>query len=537
MAAAKQDPVNRAGRVLTVRQSLLAMLGICFVVMMVAIDQTVVGTALPTIAAELNGFEFYAWVATAYLLMSVITIPIFGRLGDYYGRKPFVIASIIIFTSASALCGTADSMEQVVLARALQGIGGGMLIGTAFASVPDLFPDTHARFRWQILLSSAFGVANAFGPTLGGFMTQYLGWRAVFFINVPLGLMSLYCVWRFLPRIRQMQGQPIRLDWVGALLLVCVLTAMQLAVQLAPIRGAGLAAILMAMGVLLLLPALVYWERRSGQPLLPPDMFRNKALTAMFVLALCLGFVMFGLLFYIPLLLQGGFGLDPRSVGLLITPMVVCITLGSIINGRVVVRLSRPNHMLYVGFVLLVVACLGFVLMDRDTSRWLMLLWMVLAGSGMGCLMPNLTVFAQETAGRTLLGISTALMHSVRMIGGMLGTAIIGMLVSHHYVSSVRARFAQDAGTAWLANLEDPQTLMNSATQAEFSLQVQKLGLTSGGLIEQARESLVSAVHLGLASALVVACLGMVLVYRVPAIRLSRRQSTEPGAPTSERKA
>lgn len=128
------------------------MLGMCFVMMMVAIDQTVVGTALPTIVAELKGFELYAWVATSYLLTSVITVPIFGRLGDYYGRKPFVVAAIVLFTLASALCGAADSMLALVLARALQGIGGGMLVGTAFASIPDLFPDPHVRLRWQVML-------------------------------------------------------------------------------------------------------------------------------------------------------------------------------------------------------------------------------------------------------------------------------------------------------------------------------------------------------------------------------------------------
>src|SRR5690606_16578308 len=159
----------------------LAMLGLAFVSMMVAVDQTVVGTALPTIVAELNGFELYAWVASSYLLTSVITIPIFGRLGGYYGRKPFVVASVIVFMLASVLCGAADSMLQLVLARALQGIGGGMLVGTAFACIPDLFPDSHVRLRWQVMLSSAFGIANAFGPTLGGFLTQYAGWRSVFF--------------------------------------------------------------------------------------------------------------------------------------------------------------------------------------------------------------------------------------------------------------------------------------------------------------------------------------------------------------------
>jgi len=211
---------HSSGQVLPFRESLLAMLGVSFVSMLVALDQTVVGTALPTIVADLKGFELYAWVATSYLLTSVITVPIFGRLGDYYGRKPFVIASIIVFTAASVLCGAANNMLFLVVARGLQGIGGGMLVGTAFACIPDLFPDSVVRLRWQVLMSSAFGIANAVGPSLGGFLTQYYGWRSVFYVNLPVGLLSLFFVWRYLPHLRHVVHEgKMRLDWPGALLI------------------------------------------------------------------------------------------------------------------------------------------------------------------------------------------------------------------------------------------------------------------------------------------------------------------------------
>ncbi len=215
------------------------MLGLCFVIMMVAIDQTVVGTALPTVVADLNGFKYYAWVATAYLLTSVITVPIFGRLGDLYGRKPFVVASVVVFLSASIFCGLSDSMIQLVIARALQGVGGGMLVGTAFASVPDLFPDTQVRLRWQMLLSSAFGVANGVGPTLGGILTEQLGWRAVFFMNVPLGLIALFFLLRYMPHIRQIRGAQVRMDWLGAVLVALGLASLQAFVQLVSSQGAS----------------------------------------------------------------------------------------------------------------------------------------------------------------------------------------------------------------------------------------------------------------------------------------------------------
>src|ERR1700738_2051604 len=231
MAVHTAAPHSR-GQVLPFRESLLAMLGVSFVTMLVALDQTVVGTALPTIVAELKGFDLYAWVATSYLLTSVITVPIFGRLGDYYGRKPFVIASIAVFTGASTLCGVAHSMLFLVFARGLQGIGGGMLVGTAFACIADLFPDSVVRLRWQVLMSSAFGIANAIGPSLGGFLTQYYGWRSAFYVNLPVGLLSLLFVWRYLPHLRQMQREGrIRLDWPGALLIAIALSSLQLVVE------------------------------------------------------------------------------------------------------------------------------------------------------------------------------------------------------------------------------------------------------------------------------------------------------------------
>ncbi|HWL29045.1 MAG TPA: MFS transporter [Burkholderiaceae bacterium] len=498
------------------------MMGLCFVCMMVAVDQTVVGTALPTIVAELNGFELYAWIATAYLLTSVITIPIFGRLGDYYGRKPFVVASIIVFLVASLLSSMAQTMLQLVIARALQGVGAGMLIGTAFACVPDLFPDSHVRLRWQMLLTAGFGIANGVGPSLGGFLTQYAGWRSVFFVNVPLGLFSLYFIWRFLPHIRQAQTGVVRLDWQGALLIAAGLTTLQLFVEFLPRHGATLPMVLLGSVVVLALSILVYWERRCPHPLIPLDMFRNKSLAALFCLSLFVGFIMFALLFYIPLLLQGGFGMTPQQVGLMITPLVVCITMGSLLNARIIVRLTRPNDMLYAGFASLVIACIGIAWTSRDTSTWLVMVYMAMGGLGLGFVMPNLTVFAQEVAGRALLGISTAMLQSIRMIGGMLGTALVGTVVTHHYVSGVRQTVAPEPDTAWIAMLEDPQVLVNRAVHSDFVAHLQRLNLHGESFIEQARLALVSAVHSGLMLTVVIALLALLWVYRVPLIRLSR---------------
>ena len=325
------------------------MLGLCFVLVMVALDQTVIGTALPTVVSELNGFDLYAWVGTSYLLTSVITVPIFGKLGDEHGRKPFVIAAILLFTIASMLCGMADSMLQLVLARALQGIGGGMLMATTFACIPDLFPDHHERLRWMALFSTAYGLANAVGPTLGGYLAEYWGWRWVFFVNLPVGIASLGFVWHYLPRIRHSEHPPSSMDWLGSILIALVLGCLQLLVEWLPQHKS--IDVLIALGAIATVSGLtlIWWERSCENPILPLEMFSHNAIARLFALSIMMGFCMFAVMYYAPLMFQGGFGLSPNQAGMLVTPLAVFITVGSILNGRIVTRLHSPKSILYAG--------------------------------------------------------------------------------------------------------------------------------------------------------------------------------------------
>lgn len=512
--------VAHDGRLLSVRHSLLAMLGLCLVAVLVAVDQTVVGTALPTVVAELQGFELYAWVGSAYFLTAMVTVPIFGRLGDYHGRKPFVVASIIVFALGSIACGLSQSMLQLVLARALQGIGGGMLLGTVFACVPDLFPEPRVRLRWQVLLSAAYGIASGVGPTLGGFLTQAVGWRSVFFVNLPIGLMGLFVIWRYLPHIRQESRPRVHLDWQGAVLMALGLGCLQLFVELLPRHGLKLSVVVPGLAAALSVLALLRWEQHSKEPLLPMSMLRDRSLATLFVLSLLAGGIMFVLLFYLPLMLQGGFGMTPREVGLAITPLVVFITIGSIINSRVLMHLPRPNDMLYAGFGLLTLCTLGLIFTHRHTSGWLLSLIMTAGGLGLGFVMPNLTVFAQEVAGRALLGISTAMLQSTRMIGGMLGMALVGSVISHYYVGKVQGLVAGMEAADMLSVLEDPQLLVNLQSQASFVERVQAFAIDGLPLVEQAREFLVDAVHAGLLASLGIAIIAVIWVVRLPPIDL-----------------
>ena len=515
------SPAHSPGQVLPFRESLKAVIGLAFLVMLVALDQTVVSTALPTIAAELKGFELYAWVATAYLLSSVITVPIFGRLGDYYGRKPFVVGSIIVFISASALCATAGSMLFLVIARGIQGIGAGMLLGTAMACIPDLFPDSRVRLRWQVITSSAFGIANAIGPSLGGFMTEAYGWRSLFFINLPVGLVSLWFVWRHLPHLRRPQSSAtIQIDWFGALLIGLGLGTLQLSVESLSRNGFSFGTTALLGTSAVSLGALWAWEGRCRHPILPLEMFRSPRLAPLFLLALLSGFVMFSLLIYAPLLFQGGFGMSPREAGVIVTPLVVCITIASIINGRIVTRLRSPRRMLYLGFILMTAVCLCMAFSTHLTSHGLLLILMMMGGLGLGFVNPNLMIFSQVTAGREVLGIATAMQQSLRMVGGMLGTALIGTVVSYRYASAMGSALRHAQAQRWAAAFADPKILVDKAAQTALLLHLRQAGDDGAMLLGQAREALVGSIHLGLAMAAIVGALATWRVCRVPYVQL-----------------
>ncbi|MGC0154072.1 MDR family MFS transporter [Chromobacterium vaccinii] len=502
------------------RQRLMAMLGLCCVLIMVALDQTVVGTAMPTVVADLRGFALYAWVGTAYLLTSVITVPIFGKLGDDHGRKPFVLTAIVLFTAASALCGLAQDMPQLVLARALQGVGGGMLVATTFASVPDLFPHTRERLRWQVMLSASFGLANAVGPSLGGFLTEYFGWRWVFYVNLPVGAVSLWFVWRYLPVIRHAQRPSSRLDWQGAMLIALFLGSLQLAVEWLPQgKPAPLLAALAALSLAALL-GLIWWEKRSPNPLLPPSMLTHRGLAPLFGLSLLMGFGMFAVMYYAPLMFQAGFGLSPNQAGILVTPLVVCITIGSMLNGRIVQRLRHPTRLLALGLLMFALTAALLSRATPATAHALIIADMVVGGLGLGLLMPNLTIFVQQLAPRQQLGVSTAMLQSTRMIGGMLGTAVMGAVVSHHFQRGVAALVAGDArGGDWLRWLADPQTLLNAASLAQF--RAAAAAAHPDALLAATRLRLVDAIHFSQWLVAAVLLLGLWLVRKVPAIQLT----------------
>jgi EmrB/QacA subfamily drug resistance transporter len=500
------------------RHALLAMLGIGLVNMLVALDQTVVSTALPSIVAELHGFEYYAWIASAYLLASVVTVPVFGRLGDYFGRKRFVIAAVITFTAASVLCGVANDMLFLVIARGLQGVGGGMMVGTAFASIPDLFPDPRLRVRWQVVMAASYGIGTAAGPSLGGWMSEHWGWRSTFLINLPVGIAAFYFIWAHLPNFHRPREGAVKIDWPGALLVALVLGGLQAFIEAVPKSGLTTGNLVLAACVAGGAVALLICERRATHPIIPLDLFKDPELVTLFTLSMLSGFVMFSLIFFAPLLLQGGFGLSPQEAGFLATPIAMFIAIGSFINTRIVIHLRKPTFILSIGFTLLLFACIGLAFAGASTPHIWIEIPMAGIGIGLGFVLNNLNVFGQEIAGRERFGITTALLQSTRMVGGMLGTSVVAVIVQHHYrdvITRTLRVLGEPASIAWLPRFDDPRILIDSALRTKLLADLAPAGLDGPALIESAREVLVQSIHIGVALTAVAALSAVLMVRRV----------------------
>ncbi|HEU4327975.1 MAG TPA: MDR family MFS transporter [Roseiflexaceae bacterium] len=520
--AATAPPVAQAatqahGEGLYGSQALVAMLGIAMVVLLAALDQTIVGTALPSVIAELQGFDLYAWVATSYLLTSTIMVPIMGKIGDLYGRKPFLLAAIVIFVAASAAAGAANSMLFLIIARAVQGIGAGMLQATAFASVGDMFPQPERRARWQGIITGTFGLASVVGPSLGGIMTDTMGWRSVFYVNLPIGLLAILMIWQTLPANLAPRVPNARIDWAGAATITLSISALLLAVEWggrAYAWGSPQILSLLTVGLVALAGFLLV-ERRAPEPLMPLDLFRNRTVALCAGISLLVGFSLFALVFYTPLLAQGVLGLTPSAAGAVMTPLVACMAVGSLLSGQIFARLGRARPLMLTGTALVIVSTFLLTRITPTINHVVLGVQMGMCGVGMGMLMPMMTVLVQSAVERRRLGVSTAMVQFVRLIGSTMGTAVVGALVSGIYAAQILAQAPQGTDVRMLSFFHDPQALISPQTQEQVHSLAQQL---PGGaaqlqqLLDIGREALAGGIRSGYFLALGAMILAAVLV-------------------------
>lgn len=409
--------------------------------LLAALDQTIIGTAEPRIIAQLAGFDRYPWVATAYLLTSTLTVPIFARFSDIYGRKPFFMLSATLFVAASALCGAAgtlplplDGMNQLILFRGLQGIGAGGVMGLIFTIVGDIF-SPQERGRYQGLFSAVWGVSSVLGPTLGGWLTDQVSWRACFYVNLPVGLIALAAMHFEFPNLKSNRGGSRHLDWAGIAALIACIGPLLIALTLATDLGWGSGRVIGLLAIaVVMLGVFLFAEGRAIEPLIPLSLFRNPVIAVCSVCVFVIGIGMFGVIIYLPLFMQGVLGVSATRSGGLMMPMMMGTVFGTALSGQLMSRLGRYKHIALVGSVMMASGMTLFARMTPATPRMVVVLGMIVCGLGMGLLLPVYTVAVQNAAPRNQMGAATASTIFFRSIGSTVGVAVFGtvMLMNYH---------------------------------------------------------------------------------------------------------
>jgi len=522
------------------RSLAIAMLGILLGLFLSSLDQTIVGTALPRIITDLGGFEHYAWVTTAYLLTSTAAVPIFGKLSDTFGRKWFYIGGIVLFMVASALCGASQTMIQLVVFRGLQGVAGGILMANAFAIIGDLFPPAE-RGKWQGVTMSVFGISSIVGPTLGGWLTDGPGWRWVFYINLPVGIIAIAVLVAGLPQIRAPAPKPI--DWIGAAAIVATVVPLLLAFTWADTTYAwssaqigGLLLIAVLFGV-----AFVLNERRAADPIIPLDLFQNRTFVVAITTMFCLGAGMFGAITYIPLFVQTVIGASATDSGLVLTPMMLSFVTTSTLGGQVISRTGRYKWAVIAGLTLMFSAMYLLSRMDTSTDRTEAIRNMIVLGMGMGMVMPTMTLAVQNTFPQGRIGVTTASVQFFRSIGATIGVALMGTILTKGLETNLRREMSAELRNAVPEDVFgsiNPQALANP--ESKELLRAEILPLPDGqALYEQLllalRISVSDAVHSIFLAATFVALVALAVGVFLPETPLRKRQSTETPVPAPDK--
>ena len=469
-----------------------------------SLDQTVVSTAMPRIISDLGGFTQYAWVTTAYIITSAITLPITGKLTDMYGRKYFYIAGLAIFTLASFLSGLSATMTQIIIFRGLQGMGAGIMMANSFTVIGDLFPPAE-RGKYQGLISGVFGISSIVGPTLGGFITDTLSWHWIFFINIPLGIIIILLFIVFFPNFRPNRPRH-RVDYTGAVILILAVVPAMLALSQSGVNYPWLSAPMVGMfafsAIMTVLFLLV--ERRSKEPIIPLSLFRNQIVAISELAIFFTAFGMFGTIIFVPLFFQGVLGLSATASSSFLTPMMLGMVMGSLVSGQLLSRAG--GHYKIQGAVGIVTMALGMLLlstMTLETGHSVAVLNIVITGLGLGITMPLYTIVVQNAVPYNILGVATSSTAFFRSIGGSVGLSIFGSVMNNRFASEFMKNLSPAAKAIIPSqDLElltrNPQVLVSPEAQTQLRASIEQLGPQGSAVFEQ----VIQALRLSLDSAL-----------------------------------
>jgi len=453
------------------KQRMIVTAGVMMGMFLAALEATVVGTAMPTVIAALGGLQHYSWVFSAYLLTSTVTVPIWGKLSDLYGRRPLYQIGIAIFLAGSILSGISTSMFQLIAFRAIQGLGAGALVPLAMTIVGDIYT-LQERARMQALFSGVWGLASIVGPIIGGFLTDQLSWRWVFFINIPFGTLSVLLIGSSLKEPKLHQHPEI--DYAGAITLTLAIVLLMLAL----VNSGTLTALFTLRNLLLLCGAVIFTilfiriERKAKEPILPFSLFQNQVVKISVLAGFLIGIAMFGAISFIPLYAQGTRGATATEAGSLLTPLMLSWVTLSVIGGRILLRTGyRPT--VIVGCVFLTGAFAWLSTFNSNTSKLFLYLDLVLIGAGLGLTMLTLLIAVQQAVPRQILGTATSLNQFSRSIGGAVGVAIMGAFLSAGLTSNLHKAAARPMAIITPQQAEqlaaNPNALIDPTSRAAMS--------------------------------------------------------------------
>ncbi len=465
-------------------QKIFVMIGTMLALLMSALDQTIVATAMPKIVSDLNGLEHLSWVFTAYMLSSTVIVPIYGKLSDIYGRKYFILAAVVIFLTGSVLSGLSQNMIQLIIFRAVQGIGAGAIFANAFAIIGDLFSPSE-RGRWQGLFGGVFGIASVVGPTLGGWLTDNASWRWNFFINIPVGILALLAVGFLMPRIVP-DTKNRSVDYIGSIFLTIGLISLLLGFVWGGSQYAWNSIQIISLFLIALVSIIIFGivEKKVKEPVLPLELFKNPIFSVSMLIVFLTGIGMFGAILYVPLFAQIVLGVSATNSGTILTPLMLSLVAGSIITGQIISKTGKYKYLAVFGSGIGAVTIYFLSSMTATTTQEELLIRMIATGVGLGITLPIFTLAVQNAFDHSKLGVATASTQLFRSIGATVGTAVLGGVLNASLTSK-------------LGDLSsDPFLKMVSKLNPEFNpekIDVNRLqAILTGGIRQQIEDKIMN---------------------------------------------
>lgn len=404
--------------------------GLIVAMLFASLDNTIVGTALPRIVGELGGLGVMTWLTTAYMLSSTAVIPVAGKLADMIGRKSVYLTGLVIFIVGSALCGTSQTMGQLIAYRALQGIGGGVMMPMAMIIIGDIFSGEQ-RAKWQGVFGAVFGLSSIIGPQVGGWIVDSLDWRWVFYINLPVGILAM--VFIAIGLTNQRQSEKVKIDFAGIITMIIGVVSLLLALTFGgkdyPWTSWQILALFSVSIVMIIW--FIRIEQKTSEPILPMRLFTNRIFSILSGIGFLMSIGMFGAIMFVPLYMQGILGVSAADSGTAMFPMMLAMIFTSIIGGRMVYKVGFRPQMI-VGMATMAIGFWLLSTMQIDTSEYSAMSYMVVLGLGIGLVMPLLTLALQESFPKSELGVVTSSSQFFRQIGGTFGMTILGAVMNHH---------------------------------------------------------------------------------------------------------